>query len=110
MELAGKDLKAKRLRIDSLVCQLADPGGPPFVILGLWGGILEGRRLAIDRLSGPDFEDDIVIAAAVASAQDAIITRITSDFTHSPIPVLTPAELLQRIQPTNSPPTANGPP
>ena len=54
VELAGKNLKAKRLRIDSLVCQLADPGGPPFVILGLWGGIFEGRRLAIDRLPGSD--------------------------------------------------------
>lgn len=54
VELAGKDLRAKRLRIDSLVCQLADPGGPPFVILGLWGGVFEGHRLAIDRLQGSD--------------------------------------------------------
>jgi hypothetical protein len=54
VELAGKDLKAKRLRIDSLICQLADPSGPPFVILGLWGGVFEGRRLAFDRLPGSD--------------------------------------------------------
>jgi hypothetical protein len=48
VELAGRDLKAQRLRLDSLVCQLAERGGPPFVILGLWGGVFTGRRLAVD--------------------------------------------------------------
>lgn len=67
--------------------------------------------LDADALSGPDFEDDIVIAAAVASAQDAIVTRNTSDFAHSPILVLTPPELLKRIQMLIPPPaTANVPP
>ena len=54
IELAGGDLKAERLRIDSLVCLLADPGGPSFIILGLWGGVFEGRRLSVDRLPGSD--------------------------------------------------------
>jgi hypothetical protein len=48
VELAGRDLKGDRLRLDSLVCQLADATGPPFIILGLWGGAFTGRRLAVD--------------------------------------------------------------
>ena len=43
---------------------------------------------------GADFEDNLQIACAVASGLDAIITRNTTDFTGSPIPILTPAELL----------------
>jgi hypothetical protein len=48
IELAGRDPKSDRLRLNSLVCQLADAGGPPYVILGLWGGPLVGRRLAVE--------------------------------------------------------------
>lgn len=48
VELAGRDPKGDRLRLDSLVCQLADAGGPPFVLLGLWGGAFTGRRLAVE--------------------------------------------------------------
>ncbi len=36
--LAGRDLAGPRLQIDSLVTQLAEPGGPPVILLGLWGG------------------------------------------------------------------------
>ena len=46
--LAGKNRKGDRLRLDSLVCQLADPGGPPFIVLGLWGGPFTNRRLVIE--------------------------------------------------------------
>jgi hypothetical protein len=52
--LLGMDLKGDRLTLDSLVCQLADPGGPPFIILGLWGGALTNRRLVIDEEPGGD--------------------------------------------------------
>jgi|SRR5581483_859043 len=48
VELAGQDAKAPRLRLDNVVCQLADSGGLQFVILGLWGGPLVGRRLAVE--------------------------------------------------------------
>jgi hypothetical protein len=48
VELAGRDPKGDRLRLDSLVCQLADTGGPPFVLLGLWGGAFVGRKLAVE--------------------------------------------------------------
>jgi hypothetical protein len=44
--LAGRGLSGPRLQVDSLVTQLAEPGGPPFILLGLWGGVLDGRRLA----------------------------------------------------------------
>ena len=46
--LSGKNLGGPRLQLDSLVCQLADPGGPPFIILGLWRGVFTNRRLVID--------------------------------------------------------------
>lgn len=54
VELSGADLKAARLRLDSLVCQLAEAGGPPFIILGLWGGVFTGRRLAVEAQPGGD--------------------------------------------------------
>jgi hypothetical protein len=48
VELAGRDLRGPRLLLNSLVCQLADTGGPRFVLLGLWGGVFTGRKLVID--------------------------------------------------------------
>jgi hypothetical protein len=48
VELAGRDPKGDRLRLDSLVCQLAEAGRPPFTILGLWGGAFVGRQLAVE--------------------------------------------------------------
>lgn len=61
--------------------------------------------LDADALSGNDFEDNILIAAAVSAALDAIVTRNVADFSHSPIPVWTPVELLQRLQGGHSPTT-----
>ena len=43
--------------------------------------------LDADGLAGNDFEDNIMIAAAVAVSLDAIVTRNVADFAHSPIPV-----------------------
>lgn len=54
VELAGRDPRGDRLRLDSLVCQLADASGPPYTILGLWGGVFTGRRLAIEAEPGGD--------------------------------------------------------
>ncbi len=54
VELAGRDPKGERLRLDSLVCQLAEAGGPPFVLLGLWGGAFTSRRLAVEPLPNSD--------------------------------------------------------
>jgi hypothetical protein len=53
-------------------------------------------------LPGSDFEDNIEIAAATTATVDMIVTRDSSGFTHSPIPVQSPAEFLQRLQSDNS--------
>jgi hypothetical protein len=53
--------------------------------------------LDADALAGSDFEDNIQIAAAVAMGLDAIVTRDQSGFSHAPIPVWTPSDLLQRL-------------
>ncbi len=67
--------------------------------------------LDADALPGNDFEDNILIAAAVAAALDAIVTRNGADFSHSPIPVWDPAELLKRLPGASSPPVGGiGPP
>jgi len=66
--------------------------------------------LDADALPGKDFEDNILIAAAVTAALDAIVTRNLADFAHSPIPAWAPAELLKRLPTTGSPPvTGPGP-
>src|SRR5689334_7302270 len=46
--------------------------------------------LDADAMTGNDFEDNIIIAAAVAAAVDAIITRNVPDFAHSPVPAWEP--------------------
>jgi predicted nucleic acid-binding protein len=67
--------------------------------------------LDADASPGTDFEDNILIAAAVAASLDAIVTRNVSDFSHSPIPAWSPADLSKRLVATGSPPSASsGPP
>jgi predicted nucleic acid-binding protein len=63
--------------------------------------------LDADVLPGNDFEDNILIAAAVTASLDAIVTRNVADFWHSPIPVWDPAGLLRRL-PGGSTPTIAG--
>jgi hypothetical protein len=58
-----------------------------------------------DAMTGSDFEDNLLIAAAVTAALDAIVTRNVSDFAHSPLPVWEPAELLNRLAGGGSPPS-----
>lgn len=53
--------------------------------------------LDADALPGNDFEDNILIAAAMAARLDAIVTRNTPDFGHAPVAVWAPAELLKRL-------------
>jgi predicted nucleic acid-binding protein len=47
--------------------------------------------------STSDFEDAVQIAAAHHTGMDVIVTRNTDDYTGSPIPVLTPAQLLAKL-------------
>ena len=58
--------------------------------------------LAAQALSGPDFEDDLQIACAVQAGVDAIVTRDSRGFAASPIPILTPADLVASL---SGPPT-----
>jgi hypothetical protein len=54
IDLAGRDPKGDRLWLGSLVCLLADPGSPAFIILGLWGGAFTGRRLTVETKPNSD--------------------------------------------------------
>jgi predicted nucleic acid-binding protein len=49
---------------------------------------------AAERRGANDYEDDVQIECAVEADLDAIVTRNPKDFAASPIPVLTPTELL----------------
>jgi predicted nucleic acid-binding protein len=60
--------------------------------------------LDADASTGNDFEDNIMIAAAVAASVDAIVTRNVADFAHASIPVWEPSELLRRLATAGSPP------
>jgi len=66
--------------------------------------------LDADALSGSDFEDNILIAAAVTCSIDAIVTRNPTDFSHSSIPVWEPTDLLKRLSGGSSPQAAGAGP
>lgn len=48
--------------------------------------------------SGPDFEDNLQLACAIQAGVDIIVTRDPSGFTGAPVPVLSPADLVARLQ------------
>jgi hypothetical protein len=48
-------------------------------------------------MAGSDLEDNVCLACAVNAHLDAIVTRNPKDFAASPIPVLTPTELLASL-------------
>lgn len=53
--LAGTSYMPENLiRIDHLIAQLSDSDEPKEMLLGLWGGVFEGRRLVVDRAPGGD--------------------------------------------------------
>ena len=52
-------------------------------------------------LQGNDFEDNLQIACAMSLQLDFIVTRDSSGFTGSPMPVLTPRQLLSRLSEDN---------
>ncbi len=53
------------------------------------------RRAALDNWS--DFEDGVTTGAAIAARCDFIVTRNPKDFARSPLPVLTPEAVLDRL-------------
>jgi predicted nucleic acid-binding protein len=48
-------------------------------------------------MPGMDFEDNLQIACADVAGLDAIITRNPDDFQISPVPVLTPTQMLEKL-------------
>lgn len=65
-----------------------------------WVEVAEtGRQdaLAAIEFGMRDFEDALQLAAAVACGAEVILTRNTTDFKASPIPVMTPEEFLIQI-------------
>jgi predicted nucleic acid-binding protein len=48
-------------------------------------------------LPGNDFEDNVLIRCAVVAGVDAIVTRDVKGFSASPVPVLSPRELMERL-------------
>jgi hypothetical protein len=53
--------------------------------------VLRARNLGLQ-----DFEDAVVASAAEASGCDLVVTRNVADFRGSPVPAVTPEELLSR--------------
>jgi predicted nucleic acid-binding protein len=49
------------------------------------------------RQAGSDYEDNLQIACAVEAGLDAIVSRDPTGFAQSPIPVLSPTDLLQQL-------------
>jgi predicted nucleic acid-binding protein len=50
-----------------------------------------------DSMAGSDLEDNVSLACALAAGLDAIVTRDPRGFAGSPVPVLSPAELLAQL-------------
>ena len=74
--------EAKRFASELLLwCNVATVGTP--------------EAIAAESMDISDIEDAMQIAAALACKADAIVKRNTTDFTNSPIPVMTPEEFIQ---------------
>lgn len=48
-------------------------------------------------MTDEDFEDNVHIACAMAAGVGAIVTRNPADFAHSPVPIMSPRELLAAL-------------
>lgn len=66
-------------------------------IISVGGDELEAAAM----LEGNDFEDNLQIACAMSLQLDFIVTRDSSGFTGSPMPVLTPQQFLSRLSEDN---------
>jgi predicted nucleic acid-binding protein len=64
--------------------------------LAIWKVDAATIGLALQQ-AGPDFEDNLQLACAIEAKVDAIVTRDPAGFVGSPIPVLSPADLVARL-------------
>jgi len=71
-------------------------------ILGGMEVVAEGRDVFLRARSFEmdDFEDAVVAAAAEQAHADRVVTRNVGDFEHSPVPAVTPVELLAELGPS----------
>jgi len=71
-------------------------------ILGGMEVVAEGRDVFLRPRSFEmkDFEDAVVAAAAEQVHADRVVTRNVDDFEHSPVPAVTPRELLAELGPS----------
>lgn len=63
----------------------------------------QAALLAAQAIAGSDFEDDLQIACAIQANVDAIVTRDPRGFAASPIPILTPTDLVVSLSAPPSP-------
>jgi hypothetical protein len=49
VEVASPTPNGPRFRVDNMITQLADDNDPKLTLFGLWGGVFENRRLAVER-------------------------------------------------------------
>jgi len=72
-------------------------------ILGGMEVVAEGRDVFLRPRSFEmkDFEDAVVAAAAEQAHADRVVTRNVDDFEHSPVPAVTPRELLAELGPSD---------
>jgi len=56
-----------------------------------------------DLLAAPDYEDNIQIGCAIQAGAGDIVTRDARGFAHSPIPTISPADLVARLTKPPSP-------
>ena len=84
----GEKTKGRQVALDAVDKTLA-----AFEVSPVYRETLETAR----RLAGPDFEDDVLIASAVISFVNCIVTRDPKDFPKSPVPVYSPADFLVQL-------------
>jgi predicted nucleic acid-binding protein len=60
-------------------------------------GVPRDHLEAAYALGGTDFEDDLQVVCAIGVPLDAIVTRDPEGFASSPIPVLSPAQLIAKL-------------
>lgn len=50
------------------------------------------KLLVASKMTGSDFEDNVIIACAESNTADYIVTRDETGFAHSPVPAIAPAD------------------
>jgi predicted nucleic acid-binding protein len=84
---------ARKLKGRSVALQCVTKCLAAFEVLDVDAQILNDASM----MPGIDFEDNVAIGCARTAQLDLIVTRDSVGFVHSPVPAVTPAELLTRL-------------